>query len=460
MAEQTITRPARNSEFPKFVTVFKREFVERVRTKWFLITTLLIPVFLAGTMILPIWLASRTRASNAVSNVRILDATGTGLGARVARVLTSDSARAADTTRHTPDVRVVDAGALAGEEEAALRDVVAKRIPGYLVLDAATVGGDSARYAGRNASTVPDVERLRNAVRQSVLAERLESSGLDSSRVSSLTNVRVRLPATRITDKGRSGAGGFGGFMVGFLIAFLLYFIMAIYGQQVLRGVMEEKTTRVAEVVVSSVSPATLLAGKVLGVGAVALVQQVLWVAVSSAIMSAVAPLMVRLGERAGTSGGATRAGGAAVMNDMLPQIPLTTIAAIIAFFMLGFLFYASLFAAAGATVNSEQDAQQASAPIGFLLVPSIVLVQPIALNPASTLATVMSILPFSAPIIMPMRMSMMQVPAWEVAASFVSTILGCALAIWFAAKIYRVGLLMYGKRPTYGEMMRWLRYS
>ena len=460
MADHTTRRPARNPELPKFATVFKREFMERVRTKWFIITTLLIPLFLVGTTLLPVWLAARTRASTAVNSVRILDATTLGLGARVSRALTSDTARAADTTRRTPDVQVVTPATLPAAEEAAMRDVMARRIPGYLVLDSATVRGDSARYAGRNASTVPDVERLRNAVRQGVLAERLEASGLDSSRVASLTNVRIRLPATRITDKGRSGAGGVGGYLVGFLIAFLLYFIIAIYGQAVLRGVMEEKTTRVAEVVVSSVSPTTLMAGKVLGVGAVAAVQQLLWVAVSSGVMTLLAPTIVRLGERAGTSGTVARAGGMAMMSGMLAPFSAPMIAAIAVFFVLGFLFYASLFAAVGATVNSEQDAQQASVPIMFLLIPSILLVQPIAMNPTGTLGTVMSLLPFSAPIIMPMRMAMVEVPTWEVAASFAITTLGCVLAIWFAARVYRVGLLMYGKRPTYGEMVRWLRYG
>ena len=459
MADQT-ARPARNPEFPKFVTVFKREFLERVRTKWFIISTLLIPLFLVGSMVLPVWLAARSRATQAVSSVRILDATGVGLGARVARVLTSDSSRATDSARHTPDVRVVAPGELASAEDQAMRDVMGKRIPGYLVLDAATVNGDSARYAGRNASTVPDVERLRSAVRQGVMAARLEASGLDSNRVASLTNVRVRLPAIRITDKGKAGAGGFGGYIVGFMIAFLLYFILAVYGQAVLRGVMEEKTTRVAEVIVSSVSPTTLLAGKILGVGAVAALQQVLWVAVSSGVTTLLAPTMLRLSERAGTSATVTRAGSMAMMSGLLPQFSWTTVAVILLFFVLGFLFYASLFAAVGATVNSEQDAQQASAPIMFLLVPTILMVQPIALNPTSTLATVMSMLPFSAPIIMPMRMAMLQIPTWELAASIASTMLGCVLAIWLAAKIYRVGLLMYGKRPTYREMMKWLRYA
>lgn len=462
MAEQR-----KSSELPKLWVIVKREFAERVRTKWFIISTLLIPLLIGGTSILPVWLASRTKASDSVSSIRIIDATGRALGARVARVLTPDSARAmsasapgAASRAGGPEVRVIAQDALTAVEDSATADVMAKRLPGYLILDSGTVSAARARYAGRNASTVPDVERIRNAVRQAVTADRMEASGLDSAQINKATNVRVDMPTIKISDKGKGGAGGFGGFILGFMIAFLMYMIMALYGQQVLRGVMEEKTTRVAEVVVSSVRPATLMAGKVLGVGAVAIVQQILWLGISSAVLMMLAPVMAKLGEKAGTQGTAARAGGRALMAGMMPTIDPWLIVAVIVFFLLGYLFYASLFAAVGATVNSEQDAQQASAPIAFLLVPSFVFVQPIALNPTGTLAKVMSFLPFSAPIIMPMRMSIVEVPAWEIAVSFASALAGCVLAIWFAARIYRVGLLMYGKRPTYRELMKWLRYS
>ena len=462
MAEQTLSR--RSSELPRLVTVFKREYLERVRTKWFIISTMLIPVLIGVTSILPVWLAARTKASDAVTRIVVLDATGAGLGDRVSRALTSDSARAAGAKG--PEVRVVDAAAIPAAEAELTQRVQRKELPGFLILDAATMAGDSARYAGRNASTVPDVERIRTAVREAVVASRLETAGLQASRVNELTRARVRLPAIRITDKGKSGAGGVGGFIVGFMLAFILYMVMALYGQQVLRGVMEEKTTRVAEVVVSSVKPSTLMAGKVLGVGAVAITQQLLWVGISGALLTMLAPVMARLAAKGGTAAaaGASTAGqeaaGRAMISGMLPSMSAGTIAAIAIFFVLGYLFYASLFAAVGATVNSEQDAQQASAPIAFLLIPSIVFVQPIALNPTGTLAQVMSFLPFSAPIIMPMRMAILEVPLWEVALSMLSAALGCALALWFAARIYRVGLLMYGKRPTYGELVKWLRYA
>jgi ABC-2 type transport system permease protein len=396
-----------------------------------------------------------------VSSIRVLDATGRELGARVSAILTSDSARARGG--RGPEVRVLSIAELPAVEEQATRDVMAKRLPGYLVLDSATVAGERARYAGRNASTVPDVERIRSAVRQAVTADRMARAGLDSARIAEATNVRLRLPTERITDKGRGGAGGFSGYIIGFVLAFLMYMIMALYGQQVLRGVMEEKTTRVAEVVVSSVRPVTLMAGKVLGVGAVVLVQQALWIGLSVALGTLLGPVVARI-SRKGASGEAAAVAQSASREDVMGNVlggftpELLGITAL--FFVLGFLFYASLYAAAGATVSSEQDAQQAQTPIAFLLVPSIIFLQPILLAPTGTLAKVMSFLPFSAPIVMPMRMSLIEVPLWEILVSVGSALLGCVLAIWVAARIYRVGLLMYGKRPSYRELAKWLRYS
>ena len=133
---------------------------------------------------------------------------------------------------------------------------------------------------------------------------------------------------------------------------------------------------------------------------------------------------------------------------------------ALLLFFVLGFVFYSCLYAAVGSTVNSESEAQQAATPVVMLLVISAVIIQPVGLAPQSTLSVVMSMLPFSAPIIMPMRMSLVSVPAWQVAGSLLGMVLACLAAIWFSAKIYRVGLLMYGKRPSMGELLKWLRYT
>jgi ABC-2 type transport system permease protein len=454
------------NSLPRLWAVIKREYMERVRTKWFIISTLLIPLLLGATSVLPVWLAMKTAASSDVGHVAIIDATGTDLGLRVSRVLAGDSARASNANASgagAPEVRVVAPDGVAQAESLATHEVMQRGLPGYLVLDAATVRGERARYAGRNASSVPDLERLRTAVRQSIIAQRLAGAGLDGPRVDSLTQVKLQLPAERISDKGRGGGGGIRSYIVGLVISFVLYISLAIYGQMVLRGVMEEKTTRVAEVVVSSVKPEVLMIGKVLGVAGVGLTQMALWALGAFYIMSMLVPIVQKMGSKgaaAAVASNPANASAAAAASLPLPTFSVGTVIAIAVFFLLGFLLFSSLYAAAGATVSSEQDAQQAATPIAFLLVPSAILVQPIALNPASTMAQIFSWIPFTAPVIMPLRMTMIQVPWWEVAGSIGVTLVTCALTLWVAARIYRVGLLMYGKRPSIGEIARWVRQA
>jgi ABC-2 type transport system permease protein len=232
-----------------------------------------------------------------------------------------------------------------------------------------------------------------------------------------------------------------------------------LYGQTVLRGVMEEKTTRVAEVVVSSVPTNTLLAGKILGIGLVAVTQVLSWVALSIVLMTYGAPLLEKkLGAGAVAAGSST--GTASAMANALPSMSMSMLAAFLCFFVLGFIFYASLFAAVGAMVSSQEDVQQASMPVMLLLISSVIFMTPISTNPGTALARTMSLLPFSAPILMPLRMALVPVPWYEVVLSLGALALACLAAIWVSARIYRVGLLMYGKKPSFAELARWVRYA
>jgi ABC-2 type transport system permease protein len=301
------------------------------------------------------------------------------------------------------------------------------------------------RYAGRDATSLNDMEKLRNTVKETILTERLEEVGVKSDRVKELTFMPLKLNTQRISDTGRGGSGTVSIIFAG-AVAFLLYMSIVLYGQNVLRGVLEEKTTRVAEVVVSSVPSETLLAGKVLGVGAVGLTQQIIWVVASVAMFKLRAPLMARL--------------GAPATPFQLPDISVGLAVLLLLFFLLGFTFYASLYAAVGSSINTEQEAQQAVLPLLIMLVATAVFINPILMNPTGRTAFVMSLLPFSAPIIMPLRLAIGSVPWVDVTASLIGLALSCVGAVWLAARIYRVGLLMYGKRPTMKEMARWISYS
>jgi len=435
----------------KLIAIIKREYIERVRTKWFAIATLLGPIMFLALTVLPILFVSRTVATSASSNITIIDATGAGLGARVV-------AEMKDTSATPPLVTVVAASQVAAAESLATTAIMGEQRQGYLVLDSATMGGTQARYTGRNTSTVPDMRRIGIAVERAVLAGRLEREGVTAARIDSLTNVDIRLEKTQLSSKGREKSG-VGTSIVGLMMSFLLYMVLLLYGQTVLRSVIEEKTTRVAEVVISSVRAEILMAGKIIGIGAVAMTQLLVWIASSAWIATTLVPKLVSRN----AASGATDAQNAARSSELLASLPSFSIGAIVAillFFVLGYVFYASLYAAVGSTVNSESEAQQASTPVAMFLIVSAVFIQPVALAPQSTLAVAMSMLPFSAPIMMPMRMSMIAVPGWQIGVSLLGMAAACVGAVWLSARIYRVGLLMYGKRPTLRELVKWLRYA
>lgn len=426
----------------KLWTVIKREFLERVRTKWFIIVTVFGPLFFGVIMVLPAYLSVRGMKDVRVADIRIIDATGTGLGDRVATRLNGGPMGDAAATQ----VVVVAPNEVAAAESLATRDVMAKTRRGYLVLDSLTISAQKASYAGRNASSLNEVQIIETALRSAILGQRLEKEGLDPRRVEALTKVKVDMSAERITDTGRGGSG-IGSAIFGFMIAFLLYMMIVLYGQNILRGVLEEKLTRVAEVIVSSVSTDVLLAGKVIGVGAVGLLQQAVWLGSAAGLYHFRAQIFVKLGMPA-------------MPAIPLPEVPPMLIVALVLFFILGYGLYAALFAAVGAMVSSQEDANQAAQPVVMLLVFSIIFAQPVMLNPTSRLAEIVSWIPFSAPVIMPMRMAAIQVPWYELVGSLTGVAVTCAICVWLSARIYRVGLLMYGKRPTMRELARWIRQS
>lgn len=434
---------ADHTQLRKFAVVFRREYLERVRSRWFVFATLIGPLFFLAIMIVGPAMAMRSRVSNDVGDIIILDATGSPLGPRVAEAVAGIGGGGAE-----PELRRVTGGTLAQAESASVATVTRDERRGYLVLDSLTLAGRQFRYAGRNAATMLDMEHLERAVRQSLITMRLEQEGMNAERVQMLTGVKLERRTTKIGDSGVEEAGGTSSMIFANVMFFVFYFLLALYGQAMMRGVLEEKTTRVAEVVVASARPETLLAGKVLGVGAVAITQVGVWVALVAAFYQARVPILTKVGVPSAAAEAVT-----------LPSVEPWVAASLLLLFAFGFVFYCALYAAVSAMVSSQEDLNQAQWPVSLLLIASVVMWQPVMMKPESGLALVLSYLPFSAPLIMPMRMALIPVPWTQVVLSLLSVLAGCAIAVWLAARIYRVGMLMYGKRPGIGEVVRWVRY-
>jgi ABC-2 type transport system permease protein len=265
------------------------------------------------------------------------------------------------------------------------------------------------------------------------------------------------MPAERVGDKGRGGSGTTG-IIVGIVFGALLLMSIIVHGQNVMRGVLDEKTTRVAEVVLSSVKPEALLAGKVLGVGAVGLTQIVTWLGLSAYSANFVMPMIFKA--VGGGAAAASTAGAISGPGSVFGGMTLGVFAIAIGYFVLGFVFYATLYAAVGSMVNSEQEAQQAGVPVMLLLMSGWIFLNPVLINPNSTLAVVLSWLPWTSPILMPIRMGLTSVSPLSVTGSMICAALGSIAAVWLAARIYRVGMLMYGKKPSLREVAKWIRYA
>ena len=446
----------------KLWVVFRREYLERVRSKWFLLGTLLGPAFFLVVAGAPRLLGGRGgEGTRDIARIEVIDATGAGLGARVVEAL-----RERFPLSRAPYLTVVDSAELGVAQDRAVLRVRRDEVLGYLLLTPATLAGDSTRYEGRNANAFTDVDAIRGAVRNQVLAYRMEREGIDAAKVAAFSRFRLAMHVHRIDDEGRQNKNQLGQIFLGYAVALLLYMMIVIYGQAIMRSVLEEKTTRVAEVVVSSVNTDVLLAGKILGVGLVAITQVLSWVVLSVAavryggqFLFGDAGRAAAVATAAGTAGaGATP--GLGILAVGIPPVPLWAAVALFLCFVMGFIFYASLFAAVGAMVNSQEDVQQAATPVMLLLVSSVVFMGPVMANPGSAMARTMSILPTSAPIIMPLRITLVPVPWFEVVGALAGVAAACAAAIWLSGRIYRVGLLMYGKKPSFAELARWIRYA
>ncbi len=425
----------------KLRAVIDREFGERVRSKWFVITTLFGPLLIAGLLILPPWLASRTRANVDASTLAVLDVTGTGLGDAVA----VDLAGGVQSTSTPPKVMVAaatDADSLVAHTRGRL---LAGDFTGYIMLDAATVRTGSATIVLRDGVTSSIGDRLELALDRQIRRARLVKLGVSTDDADDLARIKVNVRTTRLAADG-SEASARVNIIFGFGVAILLYIAIVLYGQIVLRSVTEEKQSRVSEVVLASVPARVLLAGKIVGIGGVAMLQLGLWTAATVTVMMNRASIFAKLGVEASSL--------------QLPSIGWESIVLLGAYFLLGYALYAALFAIVGSIATSEQEAQQAQTPVIMLLVSSVALMQAALADPNGPIGRTMSLIPFSSPIMMPLRLGLTDVSDTEMVISIGLLSLTAVAALLAAGRVYRTALLMYGKRPSVAEIFRWIRQA
>jgi ABC-2 type transport system permease protein len=402
--------------------VARREYLERVRAKSFLIMTILIPV-LMGTLVLGSALINRSLGS---ANHLAIITTNPQFAADLQTEMTSS-----DGTKPKLDVYSPSEPGVRQKLDAQLK-AKDSTLDGYLVVTPPSSAEPRGVYewVPKSKADIITKSRIEDAIRGAITRERLAGTGMGAAEVNSLL-----APVKLKTDTSGGGSGAAFGSAYGMF--FLMYFVILFYGMNVARSIIEEKTSRVFEVLLATMQPTEMLAGKVIGVGAVGLTQVGIWLAVAVGVVS-----FGLIGRNV----------------HILPSAGQAVL--FVVFFLLGYLLYSSIAAALGAMTNSEQELQQMQIFLMMPLIASSVVIFSVVTNPDGVLSKVFSFIPFTTPLIMYTRVIVGKPGAFWVGFSIVEMAVTIAVVVWLASRIYRVGILMYGKKPNLPEILRWLKYS
>lgn len=415
----------------KLLKVAKREYLERVKKKSFLIGTILGPLLMATMIVLPGLLFELSPETQ--DKIAVVDRTG-GIFDDFERAL-------GDTLKDGSPMfllRRVDAGG-AGFDETKKQlgyEVESDALDGYLVIPEDVSEEGKATFYGKRAGNLKAYERIERALSHAVIGRRLETEGMDYDSISHMIR-GVKVEALRL-KKGEEKKGEFMlVYLTSFIFIMMLYMTILLWGVAVMRSIIEDKNSRVIEVLLSSMRAKDFMMGKILGVGSVGLTQYAIWAGFAGLLWIY-----------------------AMSMGEMVQYVHFTpmTLLFFVIFYVLGFLFYSTLFAMIGSVCNTDQEAQQLQTPVVLCLVFTLVTPMAVFQNPDGMFATIVSMIPFFAPITMFLRINLLTPPVWQIALSIALLIAGIYVAGLVTAKIFRIGILMYGKRPDIREIIKWMK--
>ena len=449
----------------KFAAVVKREYVQRVRSRMFVILTVGAPLMVALFTVVPILIAGIR--SGGPLRVAVLDETGR-MYERVSDALTKaddedkeEAARASEpaSAMNQNSAERMKQAARASEQGYAVESVEqsdstreeltrkldarvkANELDAYLLLPKDVLDGGEAVYRSRNVADQFTRNHIKGALTRAVRDARLEERGIQPE-VMRAVNEPVGMKTERVGGGAGESEDKGEGFALVFGAGFIIYLSILLYGQVVLGAVVEEKETRIAEILFSSIRPFPLMLGKLIGVSLVALTQFAIWgLAFALFTLYGVAALAAR---------------GVPINFNL--HVPASVFAYLLLFFALGYFLYASLYALVGSMVTTAQEGGQLAMPIILMLVMGFYLVFPIMRAPDSPFSFWVSMVPFFAPITMLVRIMTQTPPGWQIALSLAIGFATVALLVWLAGRVYRVGMLMYGKRATIPEVLKWIR--
>lgn len=418
----------------KTVHIIKREYMENFRKKSFIISTILAPIILIGLYAIPVLTVFFVPGEQV--SIAVLDRTG-GIADKFATSL-DDTLK---DGRPRYQTRVYDAkGDLNARREMLIASLDNDALDVLIEVPEDVLETGRVNYISKDMFNERMMDDLREKLNPVVIGRRLADRGLDYDEVSKLTG-RVRLNENKITKSGVMEDEEVTGQLIMVVVfVMILYMTLLSWGMSIQRSIIEEKTSRVVEVMLSSVEPRDLLFGKIIGVGSLGLTQIAIWSVMLLAI-------------------GLSSVASSAAFMDFV-RIRPSDVFYFIAFFVLGFLLYSSLFTIIGAVCSTEQDAQQLQAIVIMPLIIPIMMMFFVVQNPNTTLSLVLSFIPLFTPMLMFARIVVSEPPLWEILIAFVVLIASIYGVTLFSARVFRIGILMYGKRPGPKEILRWFRYA
>jgi ABC-2 type transport system permease protein len=432
----------------KIFAVIRREFIERVRTRSFLIGTFIVPLLAGVFGYLP---QALSRRQTATRHIVVLDATGGVLGTEVDSVLSAQRVGEDSIPRYSVTLLSVSSGLDATRDSVigliGHRDAPAGAPAGLLILSEDGIQTGKVIYLGSDVTSFQSMNALERTLGPLIRDERLERLHADSA-MKAAASLRVDLQTSKVTEGRLTGESGETSFLLAYIVDMFMYISLLLYGVQIMGSVIEEKSNKIIEILVSSLKPFELLMGKVIGVGAVGLVQLGIWAGSGLYITSL-------LGRR---SGAAAASNAAAQSGFNMPTVTPDLVVVILVFFLLGFFLYAGLYAAIGSMCNTQQEAQQAATPVTMIIVLGMIFMFSLINEPSGSLARILTFIPLLTPLVVPVRYAISPLPISEVALGVAVMIVGIIAVVWVGARIYRIGILSYGKRPSMRDLWRWVR--
>lgn len=428
----------------KIVLVLKREYLTRVRKKSFMVMTILAPLLLVSFYGVIIYFAVNRDIGDNEKRVYVVDETNLYAGK-----LASKEKLEFSYGTYAP---------YKGSEKSFL-----EKEGYYAVLH---IPSDTTLPITLTAIDEPSLSTngyIENQLEQVARESKLSKAGIAQSTLDEVNKTNIHITTAKATETGTQNTNAEANTALGFIGAILIYMFIFLYGVQVMRGVIEEKTNRIIEVIISSLKPFELMMGKITGIALVGLTQFLIWVLLITVLGGSASGLVManmQIPAEGSQQLAASSNGMGGFMQALLGFNYVYFIGVFVFYFISGYLFYGALFAAIGSAVDNETDTQQFMLPVTLPLVFALVLAQSaVATNPNGPLAVWLSVIPFTSPVVMMVRLPF-GVPNWQLVLSMVSMVIGFVSTVWLAAKIYRIGILMYGKKTTYKEISKWLFYK